>query len=172
MENNNIPVVAKMPIKTPSLVESVHNMENNMENNIVNNMGDNMGVEDMDPDSSDDGSESDAPIGNTIEADMEPTIEHEINQPVKSGEQNIPKSEYKKGDAVYFKVIANPVSYLTPSWIWKNHQGKEFEGVVNRVYKNSYSITYRGLDKDNIKAYMYFNTLKENVRPREVKISY
>ena len=86
------------------------------------------------------------------------------------------ETEYKKGDTVFFKVIANAGSYATPknrvygtgklSWIYKHHGGKEFEGVINRVYKNSYSITYGGLDRDNIEAYMNFNTLKENVRSK------
>jgi len=74
-----------------------------------------------------------------------------------------------KGDKVLFKPIKNKISYAsdghTKSGILELD---EYEGVINRVYKNSYSITYKSpkyIETSSTKGHPYLNinVLKENV---------
>ena len=74
-----------------------------------------------------------------------------------------------KGDKVLFKPIKNKISYASDgNTISGILEYDEYEGVINRIYKNSYSITYRSpkyINTTNYNGHPYLNIniLKENV---------
>tara|TARA_R110002153_G_scaffold64260_3_gene171959 strand:+ start:4037 stop:4282 length:246 start_codon:yes stop_codon:yes gene_type:complete len=76
-----------------------------------------------------------------------------------------------KGDKVMFKPVKNKISYASDYHTMSGIlEYDEYEGVINRVYKNSYSITYESPKEINSKTngylgkpYLNINVLKENV---------